>query len=55
MLNEHRTRMVLQMEANEMKEVDEYRWRNRLPSKTEAVRQLIAKGLEAEAKQGEAA
>lgn len=48
-------RFPLLLNDQEAEAVAEYRWKNRIPSQTEAVRQLIAKGLEAEAKQGEAA
>lgn len=48
-------RFPLLLTDQEAEAVSEYRWNNRIPSQTEAVRQLIAKGLEAEAKEGEAA
>ena len=49
-------RFPLILNDKEAEAVAEYRWRNRINSQTEAVRQLIAKGLEAEAaKEGEAA
>lgn len=49
-------RFPLILNDKEAEAVAEYRWAHRIPSQTEAVRQLIAKGLEAEAaKQGEAA
>lgn len=48
-------RLPLHLTEEELQKVQEYRWRNRIPSQQEAGRQLIAKGLEAEAKQGEAA
>ena len=49
-------RFPLLLNDKEADAVAEYRWAHRIPSQTEAVRQLIAKGLEAEAtKQGEAA
>lgn len=49
-------RFPLLLNDQEAEAVAEYRWKNRIPSQTEAVRQLIAKGIEADAKQtGEAA
>lgn len=51
-------RFPLLLNDQEAVAVAEYRWRHRIASQTEAVRQLIAKGLEAEAaaaKHGEAA
>lgn len=49
-------RFPLLLNDHEADAVAEYRWKNRIPSQTEAVRQLIAKGLEAETtKTGEAA
>lgn len=45
--------MISDLDARKL---DEYRWRNRVPSQAEAVRQLINKGLAAEAvKDGDAA
>lgn len=47
MLNERRQRRFpLLLTDKEAEAVAEYRWRNRIASQTEAVRQLIAKGLE---------
>lgn len=50
-------RFPLLLSDQEAEAVAEYRWKNRIASQTEAVRQLIAKGLAAEgaSKQGEAA
>ena len=47
----------LLLSDDEVNAVADHRWRNRIPSMTEAARQLIAKGLEAEhaEKEGEAA
>ena len=51
-----KNRLPLLIDDDEVKAIDEYRWRNRVPSFAETVRQLIAKGLEAEgAKAREAA
>jgi metal-responsive CopG/Arc/MetJ family transcriptional regulator len=33
------------LEEKMLEEIDEYRWRNRLPSRTAAIRELIASGL----------
>lgn len=48
-------RLPVHLSEEEHEQVMEYRWRNRVPSQQEAVRQLIAKGLQAEAKESEAA
>jgi hypothetical protein len=50
-------RLPIHLNDEEISAISEFRWRNRVKSQTEAVRQLIAKGLkaEADAKQGEAA
>ncbi len=45
----------LMVSPSELSKIEEYRWAHRLESKAEAIRQLVAKGLQAEAKQGEAA
>lgn len=42
-------RFPLLLTDKEAEAVAEFRWRNRIASQTEAVRQLIAKGLKAEA------
>jgi hypothetical protein len=47
-------RFPLILTDNEAEAVAEYRWRNRIASQTEAVRQLIAKGLESEKAEGTA-
>ena len=41
-------RFPLLLTDKEAEAVAEYRWRNRIASQTEAVRQLISKGLEME-------
>jgi hypothetical protein len=47
-------RFPLILNEKEAEAVAEYRWRNRISSQSEAVRQLISKGLSAEAsKEGE--
>jgi len=51
-LNDKETRQrrfPLLLTDTEADAISEYRWKNRIPSQTEAVRQLIAKGLEVEA------
>lgn len=48
-------RFPLVLTDEESTAVREYRWRNRIETQTEAIRKLIAKGLEAESNQGEAA
>lgn len=49
-------RLPVLLSDEELEQVLEYRWRNRIASQQEAARRLIAKGLEAEATlQGEAA
>lgn len=53
--NARQRRFPLLLNDKEAEAVAEFRWKHRIESQTEAVRQLIAKGLEAEAKQGEAA
>lgn len=42
-------RLPILLSEQEIDAISEFRWRNRVPSQTEAVRQLIAKGLQAEA------
>ena len=42
-------RFPLLLTDKEAEAVAEFRWRNRIPSQTEAVRQLIAKGPKADA------
>lgn len=46
--NRRQRRFPLLLTDKEAEAVAEYRWRNRIASQTEAVRQLIAKGLENE-------
>lgn len=58
MANEARdVKFQLMVSPSELTRIEEYRWGRRLESKAEAMRQLIAKGLEAEAeaKEGQAA
>jgi cytochrome c553 len=40
-------RLPIMLSDQEIREISEYRWRNRVKSQTEAARQLIAKGLKA--------
>lgn len=43
-------RLQLMLSEHELSEIEEFRWRNRVRSQSEAVRQLIKKGLEVDAK-----
>lgn len=43
-----RNRLPLMISDREVAAIDEYRWQERIPSQAEAVRRLIAKGLESE-------
>lgn len=45
----------MMVSQSELREIDEYRWRNRFSSRAEAIRQLVGLGLRVGAKQGEAA
>jgi len=47
-MTKRKNRLPVFVSDDELKAVSEYRWQNRVPSQTEAARQLIAKGLEAE-------
>jgi metal-responsive CopG/Arc/MetJ family transcriptional regulator len=38
-------RVVLTMPKDLLDQIDEYRWANRIPSRAEAIRQLIKEGL----------
>ena len=38
-------RIAIPMPAELVKQIDEFRWANRLPSRAEAIRQLIELGL----------
>lgn len=43
-----KNRVPLFLSDEELKELSEYRWQNRVASQTEAARQLIARGLKRE-------
>jgi metal-responsive CopG/Arc/MetJ family transcriptional regulator len=43
-------RVAIPMPAELIAQIDDYRWANRLPSRAEAIRQLIKEGLRKEAK-----
>jgi metal-responsive CopG/Arc/MetJ family transcriptional regulator len=36
----------MMLSPTEVEEIDEYRWKNRVDSRAEAIRQLVAKGLD---------
>jgi len=38
-------RVIIPIPKRLLAQVDEYRWANRLPSRAEAIRQLVAEGL----------
>ena len=40
-------RVAIPMPKDLLAQIDEYRWANRLPSRAEAIRQLVQKGLQA--------
>jgi hypothetical protein len=40
-------RLIVPMPKELVDQIDEYRWANRIPSRAEAIRQLIKKGLKA--------
>jgi metal-responsive CopG/Arc/MetJ family transcriptional regulator len=40
-------RVAIPMPAELLKRIDEYRWANRIPSRAEAIRQLVEAGLKA--------
>lgn len=40
-------RVAIPMPAELIAQIDEYRWANRLPSRAEAIRQLVKEGLKA--------
>jgi metal-responsive CopG/Arc/MetJ family transcriptional regulator len=40
-------RVAIPMPAELIAQIDEYRWANRLPSRAEAIRQLVREGLQA--------
>ena len=40
-------RIAIPMPAELLKRIDDFRWANRLPSRAEAIRQLIEAGLQA--------
>ena len=43
-------RIAIPMAAELVALIDEYRWANRLPSRAEAIRQLVRKGLQKDPK-----
>ena len=43
-------RIAIPMDPELIALIDEYRWANRLPSRAEAIRQLIRKGLQKDPK-----
>ena len=40
-------RIIIPIPRALLAQIDEYRWANRLPSRAEAIRQLVQKGLQA--------
>lgn len=40
-------RIIVPIPKPLLKEIDDFRWQNRIPSRAEAVRQLIKRGLKA--------
>ena len=40
-------RVIVPMPKDLIAQIDEYRWANRLPSRAEAIRQLVKEGLRA--------
>jgi len=40
-------RLIVPMPKELVDQIDDYRWANRLPSRAEAIRQLIKEGLQA--------
>ena len=43
-------RVAIPMPPDLIAQIDEYRWANRLPSRAEAIRQLVKEGLRKEAR-----
>ena len=43
-------RVAIPMPAELIAQIDDYRWANRLPSRAEAIRQLVKEGLRKEPK-----
>lgn len=52
-MGNRKNRIPLLVSDGEVNAIDDYRWRNRVPSFAEAVRQLIAKGIEADQQKAE--
>jgi metal-responsive CopG/Arc/MetJ family transcriptional regulator len=40
-------RIIVPMPPKLIREIDDFRWANRIPSRAEAIRQLIRRGLKA--------
>ena len=38
-------RIIIPIPKTLLKQIDDYRWANRIPSRAEAIRQLVRKGL----------